>query len=252
MTSPLFTVVVLTVLWLIVVVPMIVRRNDDVAKDREVSRFGSAMRALGRRSSASTRRDAATRRDADDTETAGWVQPRINGPRSEVFVHGSDDLTPAVRRPVPAAREALMYPTDRSEMSDARRQMMARRRRSLAILGVGSFITLLGGVVAGGIVWVFTALFLAGLAGYLLFLRAQALKDRDRRASRLERSTSRQPSGYEITDEDDLAPEAPTMVRIDDDDMALHNLDTVDLTGLYAAEDGRREELTAFTARRAG
>ena len=36
MLSPIMTVVVLAVLWLIVVVPMILRRNDDRARERSV------------------------------------------------------------------------------------------------------------------------------------------------------------------------------------------------------------------------
>jgi hypothetical protein len=48
MTSPFMTVAVLTVLWLIVVVPMVLRRSDEQARERSVRGFGRAMRALGR------------------------------------------------------------------------------------------------------------------------------------------------------------------------------------------------------------
>jgi len=49
------TVFVLAVLWLIVVVPMIVRRNDERRRERSVDGFGRAMRALGHGSSVSAR-----------------------------------------------------------------------------------------------------------------------------------------------------------------------------------------------------
>src|SRR6266516_6143418 len=73
------------------------------------------------------------------------------------------DLAPAVRRPVPAAEEALMHPVDRSEMSAARARMMARRRRSLTILGVGSVAGLVLALSIGGAMWVPALLFGTGL-----------------------------------------------------------------------------------------
>ena len=51
MLSPMMTVFVLAVLWLIVVVPMIFRRHDERRRERSVDGFGRAMRALGRRAS---------------------------------------------------------------------------------------------------------------------------------------------------------------------------------------------------------
>jgi hypothetical protein len=217
--SPLTTVFVLAVLWLIVVVPMIVRRSDERRRDRSVDGFGRAMRALGRRPHAA------------------------DGPsRNEVFVPRERRAArPAVvpRRPVPAAQEALMYPVDRSDMSSARTQMMARRRRSLSILGVGTAIFGILAIVVGGTMWLLEAPFLVGLSGYLYFLRSQALRDRERRATRQQRATARRTTGFDATSEMGRFDEYPeSMVRIDDDDIELHNLDTVDLTGLYNEELG--------------
>src|SRR3954453_21118563 len=122
MTSPMLAVLRLAVLWLIVVVPMIVQRNDDRARDRSVRRFGTAMRAMTRRHVALSR--PARPRTADPADSS-FVAPRISGPRADVFVTGPrrPALAPAVRRPVPAAEEALMHPADRSEMSAARLRM---------------------------------------------------------------------------------------------------------------------------------
>src|SRR5437870_6420026 len=131
MLSPFMTVVVLTVLWLIVVVPMVLRRNDERRRERSVDGFGRAMRALGRRAVTS------------------------DGSRSEVYVPRQNraKLAAPARRPVPAAQEALMYPPDRSELSAARAQMLARRRRSLGMLIGGSAIFGLLALITGGALW---------------------------------------------------------------------------------------------------
>jgi len=210
--SPFMTVLVLVVLWLIVVVPMVLRRSDERRRERSVDNFGRAMRALGRRSTA-----------AGDT-------------RAEVFVHRppATPLAAPNRRPVPAAQEALMYPPDRSELSEARAQMLARRRRSLTILAAGSFLFGLLALVVGGAMWLLATPFLVGLAGYLWFLRSQALRDRSRRENRQSRAASRRPIGYDATAEDARFDDAPdSVVRIDDDDVELMSMDTIDLTGLY-------------------
>src|SRR5262249_31067972 len=188
------TVLVLAVLWLIVVVPMIVRRHDDRAHERSVEQFGRSMRALTRRHVALTRPAVSRRADVDDTRQAvrrvarPRTSPRASGPRRgrELWGPGRHPaaLARSMRRPVPAAEEALMYPVDRTDMSPARLQMMARRRRSLAILGVGSVATLVLALVLGGALWVPALLFLAGLGGYVYFLPRPGLRGRQRRAAR--------------------------------------------------------------------
>jgi hypothetical protein len=215
MLSPFMTVAVLGVLWLIVVVPMVLRRSDEKRRERSIAEWGRGMRALGRRAHA--------------TSTA----------RTEVFVprpSRAPVATPA-RRPVPAAQEALMYPPDRSELSAARAQMLSRRRRSLGILVGGSVIFGLLALMVGGKAWVLAAPFLIGLTGYLLFLRNQALHDRARRETRQLRAMSRRPAGYDATEEVSRFEQAPeSVVRIDDDDIQLQSMDTIDLTGLYSEE----------------
>ncbi|MEO9138874.1 MAG: hypothetical protein ABI345_07370 [Jatrophihabitans sp.] len=227
MPSPFMTVIILTVLWLIVVVPMILRRNDEKKRERSVAEWGRGMRALGRRA-------GAANSDA----------------RADVFVPRASPTTtlaaPA-RRPVPAAQEALMYPPDRSELSEARADMLARRRRSLTLLLGGSIVFGLVALLMGGRMWLLAAPFLLGLAGYTMFLRNQALRDRSRRENRQVRAASRRSVGYDVTEQVSSFDEAPgTVVRIDDDDIELHSMDTIDLTGLY-----NEEAVTAATQRRA-
>ena len=215
MLSPFMTVVVLAVLWLIVVVPMVLRRSDERRRERSVEGFGRAMRALGRR--------------------AGTVEDG----RAEVFVPHQTraPLAAPNRRPVPAAQEALMYPPDRSELSEARAQMLARRRRSLGILIGGSLIFGIAALIMHGAMWLIAAPFLVGLAGYLWFLRSQALRDRSRREHRQQRAATRGPAGYDATEDVARFEQLPdTVVRIDDDDIELHSMDTIDLTGLYTEE----------------
>lgn len=222
MLSPMTTVFVLAVLWLIVVVPMIVRRNDERRRERSVDGFGRAMRTLGRRPA---------------------VSAHTGAERNEVFVpregRAAAPATPA-RRPVPVAQEALMYPVDRSELSAARAQMMTRRRRSLSLLVIGVVVFGALAAVMGGALWLLAAPFVLGLAGYLYFLRSQALRDRERRTTRLQRAAERRGSGYDASSDLGRYEDLPeSVVRIDDDDLELHNLDTVDLTGLYNEEAGQ-------------
>jgi hypothetical protein len=217
------TVFVLAVLWLIVVVPMLFRWHDERRREKSVDGFGRSMRALGRRAAASEA-------------------------RAEVFVASqrrADDKAVSTRRPVPAAQEALMYPVDRTDMSEARAHMMARRRRSLGILGAGSVILLPTAFLTGGLMWLVALPFAFGLGGYLLFLRSQAQRDRDRRYNRQQRATERRTRSVDLTaDKHSQSHPAPafvpepaeSVVRIDDDDVELHNLDTIDLTGLYSEE----------------
>jgi hypothetical protein len=219
MLSPMMTVFVLTVLWLIVVVPMLVRRSDLRRRERSVDGFGRAMRALGRNPQAAR---------ADE--------------RNDVFVprqRRANAAAEPARRPVPAPQEALMFPVDRAHMSAARAQMMRRRRRSLTILFAGTAFFGLLALTIGGALWLIETPFLLGLGGYLYFLRTQARRDRERRASRQQHARAARSSSYDATDTEVIArfDEAPqSMVRIDDDDIELHNMDTIDLTGVYEEE----------------
>jgi hypothetical protein len=234
------TVVVLAVLWLIVVVPMLLKRKDDRAGELSVARFSTAMRAL------STRRSVAspTRPMASYEPEPGLERPGNRSGRPHLFVPGgAGRATPVARQPVPAAMEAVMYPNRiaKADMSQARRQMMARRRRSVILLLVGTVVGLLWAIAAGGVLaWTVGFAFAAGFGCYLTSLRNQALRDRRRRESRLSRSELRADRGYDATeqyDEYDEYDDDENDIQIDDDDIRLHGVaDTVDLTGLYADE----------------
>jgi hypothetical protein len=261
MTSPLLTVIVLAVLWLVVVVPMVMRRKDDRADERSVERFGRAMRALGSRK-AQNRAETTTIADPDD---ASYVLATTESSEPHVFVSGVERpapvgepeinpaaavFAPAARRPVAVGKEAQMFSTERGEMSAARAAMMARRRRSLSLLGAGAVVSFLLAVTIGGkLPLLLTVAFVGSLGGYLYFLRSQAMKDRMRRETRLARSLSvTRTVGSDLTTPEDERYASDTVVRLDDDNIELvHMEDTVDLTGVYD-----REEFERMPQRRAG
>jgi hypothetical protein len=137
--------------------------------------------------------------------------------------------------------EAVMYPdrVSKVDLSEARRQMMRRRRRSLTLLSAGTVLGLLWLATAGSMLaWTVGLVFTASLGSYLLFLRNQALRDRERRESRLQRSGLRHNHGYDATADPAFQTGSDAVVRIDDEDLELRGLaDTIDLTGLYVEEE---------------
>jgi hypothetical protein len=157
-----------------------------------------------------------------------------------MLLHRSNERT---RRPVPVAEEATMYPADRSETSEARRQMMVRRRRSLGTLIGGTLLFVVLAVALGGMLWLPVVPFALGLLGYLYFLRNQATRERVQRVGGELRSVEQDVHRDEAAadqEAEQLEPPLDAEVRIDDDDLELADCDTIDLTGLYdeaAAED---------------
>jgi hypothetical protein len=245
--SPMMTVVVLTILWLVVVVPMIVRKGDDAARTRTMTRFRGGLRTLGRAASAV----AADSSPVTPLDLTSVTPHRAAGrPRPVVAARMADAvLTPASRRPEPAAEEATMRSAEQPEMSAARLAMLRRRRRTMSVLGVGSAVTVMLAFFAGGPSWLIAAAFLVGLGGYLYFLRRQALSDRERRAVRQLRAAQR-PHDVDRVHSVSSSATSDSVVRIDDDDFELHAMDTVDLTGLYQEQLERLEY--AEEQRRAG
>ena len=226
MTSPAFTVAVLAVLWLIVVVPMVVRRKDQRAGERSVRSFRSAMRAL-----------ASRRSGLADPDDALKVLARTSAPAASVSVP-SRTPTVTTRRPVPVARESVMHPSDRQEMSEARRRMLVRRRRALAVLVLGPVGFFGLAVLRGGMLWwTVVGTFALALGAYLYFLRALAIRDQERREVTRTRAEVRPARSYDVTADGARSLRPETVVNIDDDDVELMQLDTVDLTGLYNEAD---------------
>ena len=208
--SPFMTVAILTVLWLIVVVPMIVHRGDKAARTRAQSR--------GRRR----------------VELTQVVSPAADSDR-QWPAYGAAGSHPALahaaRGPVLAAEETTMESVHQTDISAHREAMLRRRRRSLSVLAVGSVISVLLAAVSGGATWFIAGAFVFGTVGYFYSLRKQALRDRERRAARQLRAAHR-PSDVDAT-RSSLARPPDSAVRIDDEDVELYAMDTVDLSGVY-------------------
>ena len=208
--SPFMTVAILTVLWLIVVVPMIVHRGDKAARTRAQSR---------------------SRRRVELTQV---VSPAADSHR-QWPAHGPAGshpaLAPAARGRVVAAEETTMESVHQTDTSAPRDAMLRRRRRSLSVLAVGSMISVLLAAVTGGATWFIAGAFVLGMVGYFYSLRKQAVRDRERRAARQLRAAHR-PSEVDAT-RSSLARPPDSAVRIDDEDVELYAMDTVDLSGVY-------------------
>jgi len=148
------------------------------------------MRALTRRHVALTRPGVAPAVDRDSMTPPPSRRRRATGPRAELFVTGTRPaaLAPSMRRPVPAMEEALMYPTDRPNVAGTCADD-GPPPASLIILGVGSAVSLVLAVMVATDVGA-DAAFVAGLGGYVYFLRTRccAIRSGAKRAGRRRRA----------------------------------------------------------------
>ena len=124
-----------------------------------------------------------------------------------------------------------MESVNQTDISAPREAMLRRRRRSLSLLAVGSVISVLLAAISGGATWFIAGGFVLGLVGYFYSLRKQALRDRERRAGRQLRAAHR-PSEVDAA-RSSLARPPDSAIRIDDEDVELYAMDTVDLSGVY-------------------
>ena len=146
MSSTILMAIVLVVMWLVVLVPMFVRRHDDRSETRSMDRFATAMRVLSRRSPG-TGGVAGRRRYA---------------------------TTP----PVPYADGASPVRTA------ARARMLRRRRRTLAVLATTAVLGVPAALLVAP--WLWPVAVSAGLllVGYLGWLRQQVRREEERRDRR--------------------------------------------------------------------
>ena len=148
MSSTILMAFVLVVMWLVVLVPMFVRRHDERAETRSVDRFATAMRVLSRRSPG-TGGVAGRRRYATTPPTSY-----------------ADGVSPV--------------------RTAARGRMLRRRRRTLATLVVTTMLGTPLAMVGGGVLWAVPSLAGTLLVGYVSWLRQQVRREvarRDRRAA---------------------------------------------------------------------
>jgi hypothetical protein len=146
MSSTILMAIVLVIMWLVVLVPMFVRRGDERAEARSMDRFATAMRVLSRRAPGS-----------------GGVAGRRRY---------------ATAAPTPYADGASPVRTA------AREHMLRRRRRTLAVLGATAVLAAPAALTVSSLLWFVQVPATLLLAGYVGWLRAQVRRERDRRTRR--------------------------------------------------------------------
>ena len=146
MSSTILMAIVLVVMWLVVLVPMFVRRGDERAETRSMDRFATAMRVLSRRSAGSG--GVAGRR------------PYATVPPTPY----ADGISP-----VRAA---------------ARAEMIRRRRRTLSVLAVTALLALPASLFVSGWLWLVEVSAVLLLTAYVGWLRQQVRREQERRSRR--------------------------------------------------------------------
>lgn len=146
MSSTILMAIVLVVMWLVVLVPMFVRRGDDRAELRSMDRFATAMRVLSRRAPGS-----------------GGVAGRRRY---------------ATAPPAPYADGASPVRTA------ARAAMMRRRRRTLAVLSTTALLGAPAAMLVSSWLWLVQVPAVLLLLGYVAWLRQQVRREEERRSRR--------------------------------------------------------------------
>ena len=146
MSSTILMAIVLVVMWLVVLVPMFVRRGEDRDEYRSMDKFATAMRVLSRR--APTSSGVAGRRRYATAPPAPYA-----------------DGTSPIRT---AARE----------------RMLRRRRRTLAFLAGIALLTTSASLAVSPWLWLAEVPALLLLFGYVGWLRTQVRREHERRARR--------------------------------------------------------------------
>ena len=139
MSSTILMAIVLVVMWLVVLVPMFVRRGEERAETRSLERFSTAMRVLSRR---------------------GPSSGGIAGRRRY-----------ATAPPAPYADGASPIRTA------ARLRMLRRRRRTLGVLAATALIGVPAALTVSTWLWLLQVPATVLLVGYVGWLRAQVRRE---------------------------------------------------------------------------
>jgi hypothetical protein len=158
----------LVVMWAVVLIPMWLRRHDEVEESRSIDRFTSAMHTLSRREPASDQR---------------YVVMPHRSRSVDVHVSGAPAPSRRKQRKALAARRAAARPP----VSAAVR----RRRTLLGLLAVTIVTFALAMVVGGTVLWAVQLIsdaLLLGFVGYLVLLGRRAAQVHSARSARPARS----------------------------------------------------------------
>jgi hypothetical protein len=205
---------VIVALWAAVLVPALLRRHDEATENKSVDRFTRAMRTL-RRDDPLPGDDHTVlmpRRPADavapqlfsksDGPVAVAARLRRRGRAVSARAVSARVAAPAPAaptRPVPSTRAGVSRPGTPAPRPAARRpvssSLIARRRRTVRTIGIAAMVTLVGGLVFGGLVWALHGL-VDGLAVvYLAHLRSEAKRARAIARRRPARPRVAEPAG---------------------------------------------------------
>ncbi|HEV7656931.1 MAG TPA: hypothetical protein VGP36_19655 [Mycobacteriales bacterium] len=146
MSSTILMAIVLVIMWLVVLVPMFVRRGDDRAELRSMDKFATAMRVLSRR---------------------GPASGGVAGKRRY-----------ATAPPAPYADGASPV------RAAARDRMMRRRRRTLGVLATTAVLAAPAALAISSWLWFAQVPATLLLAGYVGWLRTQVRREYERRTRR--------------------------------------------------------------------
>jgi hypothetical protein len=145
-SSTILMAIVLVIMWLVVLVPMFVRRGEDRAELRSMDRFATAMRVLSRRA-----------------PSAGGV---------------------AGRRRYATAPPASYADGTSPVRTAARERMLRRRRRTLAVLAGIAVLAAPAALALSPWLWLAQVPATLMLAGYVGWLRAQVRREYEWRTRR--------------------------------------------------------------------
>ncbi|MER7669476.1 hypothetical protein ABTY61_13520 [Kitasatospora sp. NPDC096128] len=193
--------------WAAYLVPMWLRRQDELNEARPTERFSTAIRLLAGRSALERRAARALGDEPRDDEHSDDGPPERDGAASG---------DPAAREPEPPAERPAERPAPvRQGGPERRARLLARRRRMVTVLFLAFALGAVVAAVAGlAFLWVpaVPALLLTFYIGHLRKLERQRYEvklDRDRAAQAAERLRQRERQRFEAPADDRPTVEAP-------------------------------------------
>ncbi|MET9180249.1 hypothetical protein ABZX88_18780 [Kitasatospora aureofaciens] len=231
--------------WAAYLVPMWLRRQDELNEARPTERFSTAIRLLAGRSALERRAARALGDEPRDGEQSSDGPP------------GGDEAAsgdPATREPEPAPERPAERPAPlRAVGGERRARLLARRRRMVTVLFLAFALGAVVAAVAGlAFLWVpaVPALLLTLYIGHLRKLERQRYEvklDRTRAAQAAERLRQRERQRAEAPTDDRPTVETPVAVEPDRDPPAEQGADRRPHLRL-AAEAGEATVRMAFAS----
>ncbi|MGQ0574149.1 MAG: gephyrin-like molybdotransferase receptor GlpR [Pseudonocardia sp.] len=202
----------LVVLWLLILVPTVARRRQEVARPSTAALAGRVL-ARSRPGGASRRRagEVVGEVDVEEVDELAGTDEALDGAagtQAAVLTHAADDA-PGPRagwdRPAPRYRPGRGGFDPNAAALAARARYAFRQRVVLGLL-VGAAATVVAALLVGPLLWWAAGVLAAVLVSYLVYLRRQVRMEetiRERRAARM--AGTRRPAAAEDPDLDGWA-----------------------------------------------